>query len=148
VADVYGLVFAPFAAEDVFLKESTMVADVLAQRFDAKGRVLQLVNHVRHRGALPWATPLNLQRAIEAIGERMNRDEDVLVVYLTSHGAQNFRLAAEHGPAAGGAAQPQRAAHRAGRGAHPPPRDRDLGLLLRRLGRPAGRRPHAGDDGG
>jgi hypothetical protein len=98
VVDVYGLVFAPYAAEDVFLRESTMVAEVLAQRFDAQGRVLHLVNHVRTASSHPWATPLNLQRAIEAIGERMNRDEDVLVVYLTSHGAQNFRLAAEHGP--------------------------------------------------
>ncbi|MEO6291884.1 MAG: hypothetical protein ABIO88_04610, partial [Burkholderiaceae bacterium] len=33
--DVYGLVFAPYAAEDVFLRESTMVSAVLRDRFDA-----------------------------------------------------------------------------------------------------------------
>jgi len=98
VADVYGLVFAPFAAEDVFLKESTLVADLLAQRFDAKGRVLQLVNHVDTVESLPWATPLNLKRAIEAIAQRMDRDNDVLVIYLTSHGARDFQLAAAHPP--------------------------------------------------
>ncbi len=98
VADVYGLVFAPYAPEDVFLREATMVADVLAARFDANGRVLQLVNHPTTADSLPWATPLNLKRAVDALAQRMDRDQDVLVVYLTSHGASNFQLAAAHPP--------------------------------------------------
>jgi hypothetical protein len=98
VVDVYGLVFAPYAHEDVFLRESAMVADVLAGRFEAQGRVLRLLNHATTAHTLPWATPLNLQRAVAALAERMDREQDVLVVYLTSHGASNFRLAAEHWP--------------------------------------------------
>ena len=98
VRDVYGVVFAPYASEDVFLRESTMVADVLAQRFDAQGRVLQLVNHATTAEHLPWATPLNLRRAIEAVAQRMDREQDLLVVYLTSHGGRNFQLAASHWP--------------------------------------------------
>jgi len=98
VVDVYGLVFAPYASEDVFLRESGMVADVLAERFDAKGRVLRLLNHATTADSLPWATPLNLRRAVAALAERMDREHDVLVVYLTSHGASNFRLASEHWP--------------------------------------------------
>lgn len=98
VADVFGIVFAPYAAESVFLRESEMVAGVLAERFDAKGRVLRLVNHATTAETLPWATPLNLRRAIEAVAQRMDREQDVLVLYLTSHGANNFRLASEHWP--------------------------------------------------
>jgi hypothetical protein len=98
VTDVYGLVFAPFAAEDVFLKESGLVADLVAQRFDARGRVLQLVNHVDTVDSLPWATPLNLKRAIDAIARRMDRENDLLVIYLTSHAARDFQLAAAHPP--------------------------------------------------
>jgi hypothetical protein len=98
VADVYGIVFAPYAAEDVFLKESTMVADLIAQRFDAKGRVLQLVNHADTADSLPWATPLNLRRAIDAVAQRMDRENDLLVVYLTSHGARDFQLEAANPP--------------------------------------------------
>jgi hypothetical protein len=98
VRDVYGLVFAPYASEDVFLRESTMVAELLAQRFDAQGRVLHLVNHASTSERLPWATPLNLRRAIEALARQMDREQDVLVVYLTSHGASNFKLAASHWP--------------------------------------------------
>jgi hypothetical protein len=98
VVDVYGLVFAPYAYEDVFLRESGMVAEVLAERFDAQGRVLRLLNHATTADTLPWATPLNLRRAVAALAERMDREHDLLVVYLTSHGASNFRLAAEHWP--------------------------------------------------
>ena len=98
ITDVYGLVFAPYAAEDVFLRESTMVSRVLAERFDAEGRVMHLVNHASTVQTHPWATTLNLQRAIDAIAQRMDRDNDVLVVYMTSHGASDFRLAASHWP--------------------------------------------------
>jgi hypothetical protein len=98
VTDVYGLVFAPYASEDVFLRESTMVSRVLAERFDAEGRVVHLVNHATTTQKHPWATTLNLQRAIDAIAQRMDRNNDVLVVYMTSHGASDFKLAAAHWP--------------------------------------------------
>jgi hypothetical protein len=98
VTDVYGIVFAPYATEDVFLREANLVGDVLAQRFDAQGRVLRLVNHPDTADTLPWATPRNLRRAIEAVARRMDREHDLLVVYLTSHAARDFRLAAAHPP--------------------------------------------------
>ena len=98
ITDVYGLVFAPFATEDVFLRESTMVSGVLAERFDATGRVIHLLNHGSTAQTHAWATPLNLQRAIQALAQHMDRDNDVLVVYLTSHGARDFKLAASHWP--------------------------------------------------
>ena len=98
VTDVYGLVFAPYASEDVFLRESTLVSRVLAERFDAEGRVVQLVNHASTASTHPWATALNMERAIDAIAQRMDRDKDVLVVYMTSHGASDFKLAASHWP--------------------------------------------------
>ena len=98
VTDVYGIVFAPYGEEDVFRRESAMVAGVLAQRFDAQGRVLQLVNHIDTAETLPWATPLNLKRAITAVAQRMDRERDLLVVYMTSHGARDFQLAASNPP--------------------------------------------------
>jgi hypothetical protein len=100
VVDVYALVFAPYAEEDVFLRESSMVARLLEDSFDAQGRVLQLVNHATTAETHAWATPLNLQRAVDAIAERMDTQNDLLVVYLTSHGANDFRLAASNPPLA------------------------------------------------
>ncbi|MEP6825923.1 MAG: C13 family peptidase, partial [Ramlibacter sp.] len=98
IADVYAIVFAPYAGEDVFLRESTMVAQVLGERFDAAGRTLHLVNHASTAATHLWATPENLKRAVQAVAARMDRDNDILVLYLTSHGAQDFKLAASHWP--------------------------------------------------
>jgi hypothetical protein len=97
-AQVFGLVFAPYASEDVFLRESAMVATLLEERFDARGRVLRLVNHATTAEELPWATPLNLRRAVDALAARMDREQDVLVLYMTSHGASDFKLASSHWP--------------------------------------------------
>ena len=98
IVDLYALTFAPYATEDVFRRESAMVAEVMRDRFDAQGRVLQLVNHRDTSRELPWATPLNLQRAIERIAAVMDRNEDVLFIHLTSHGAGNGELAASFRP--------------------------------------------------
>ena len=98
VTDVYGLVFAPYASEDVFKRESTLVADILNQRFDAQGRVLHLLNHGGTVQSHLWATPQNAERAVQALAEQMDKDNDVLVVYLTSHGGSDFKLAASHWP--------------------------------------------------
>jgi hypothetical protein len=93
----YGLVYAPYA-EDVFLRESAMVQQVLEERFDAHGRVVRLVNNSATAAELPWATTLNLERSLRALAEAMDPERDVLVVYLTSHGGADFKLAAENWP--------------------------------------------------
>ena len=98
VVDVYGLVFAPYAGEEVFRRESTMVSDLLQDRFDAEGRVLHLINHPDTADTHLWATPENLRSAIDALAATMDREEDVLVLYMTSHGARDHQLAAAHPP--------------------------------------------------
>lgn len=98
VTDVYALVFAPYASENVFRRESTMVSQLLQERFDAQGRVLHLLNHAETTDTHVWATPENLERAVHALAARMDKDNDLLVVYMTSHGARNHQLAASHWP--------------------------------------------------
>jgi len=96
--DVYAITFAPYSDEDVFRRESAMVTEVMTRRFGADGRSVQLVNHVQTVQQWPWATPRNLQRAIQRIAELMDRNEDILFLHLTSHGARNGELAAEFWP--------------------------------------------------
>jgi Peptidase C13 family len=98
VADVYGLVFSPYASQDVFLRESTMVNKLLEERFDASGRTIHLLNHGGSTKTHLWATTPNLQRAVQALAKLMDKDKDILVVYLTSHGGSDFKLAAAHWP--------------------------------------------------
>ena len=98
VVDLYAITFAPYGEQDVFMRESAVVADVMQSRFDARGRTLQLVNNKATAKEFAWATPLNLQRAIARVAQRMNRDEDVLFIHLTSHGGSDGELAADFYP--------------------------------------------------
>ena len=91
----YGLVYAPYD-QDVFLRESAMVQQVLEKSFGARGRVVRLVNNSATAAELPWATTLNLERSLRALAEAMDTERDVLVMYLTSHGGADFKLAAQN----------------------------------------------------
>jgi len=98
IADMYTITFAPYEGEEVFRRESRMVSEVMAKRFDATGRGVQMLNHREHLDDMPWATPLNLQRAIAGIARTMDKDEDVLFIHLTSHGASDGELATNFWP--------------------------------------------------
>ena len=98
VEDVYVLTAALFAAEDVFMKEVGVIADLLEKRFDAASRTLTLVNNRRTLAELPIASLTSVRRALAAIGERMNPEEDLLVLYLTSHGSEQHRLSVDLWP--------------------------------------------------
>jgi hypothetical protein len=94
---VFGLVYAPYA-QDVFQRESEMVAERMANRLGAQGRVVRLLNHAQTTESVPWATPLNLHRSIQALASRMDLDRDILMLYLTSHGGKDHHLASSHWP--------------------------------------------------
>lgn len=98
VADLYTITFAPYEGEEVFRRESGVVNDVMASRFDTAGRGVRMINHREHLDNMPWATTINLQRAIEGIAATMDPKEDVLFIHLTSHGASNGELATSFWP--------------------------------------------------
>ena len=89
VAELYFVGFAGTSAEDVFLKEAHFAQDLFDERFGTRGRSLILANNPATLRSLPLASVSNLRWAIDGIARKMNRDEDVLFLYLTSHGAQH-----------------------------------------------------------
>lgn len=90
VVDAYVLSVALWD-EHVFQNEAEGAAAVLSQRFNAGGRTIVLSNgkgagvERTHAGA----RPSEVAAALARIGEVMDKDEDVLVLYLTSHGQQD-----------------------------------------------------------
>ncbi len=107
VVDLFSISYAPYGDDEVFLRESSMVNAVLEERFDASGHMQELVNHPATLESLPWASLENLERAINRVANLMNPEEDVLLVYLTSHGAQNGELSASLWPLEMDALTPQ-----------------------------------------
>jgi hypothetical protein len=98
VSDLYFIGFAPYASEDVFRKELDVIHPLIDQRFDTAGRSLRLVNHADTLRDYPIATVSNLRRALVAVAARMDRDEDVLLLYVTTHGSRNAVLATDMPP--------------------------------------------------
>ncbi len=84
--NVYAIGVAGWAGQDVFLKELDGGLAVLGDILPIKGHTLRLVNQGDTIETLPLATPRNFAAAIHAIGEAMNKDEDILLVLMTSHG--------------------------------------------------------------
>src|SRR6266550_1357078 len=98
VTDLYFVGFAPYAGEDVFRKDMDLARDLFDQRFDTEGRSIVLVNNPRTVLHQPMATVTNLRATLKEIGATIDRDDDVVMVYLESHGGRDHRLAAEFPP--------------------------------------------------
>jgi hypothetical protein len=98
VADLYFVGFAPYAREDVFRKDVELARDLMNERFDTDGRSIVLINNPRTMLTEPLATVSNLRETLNEIGAAINPEEDVVMLYLTSHGSANHELAVEFWP--------------------------------------------------
>lgn len=89
VRDIYFVAFAAFGEQDVFMRESLYAKDLFESRYDAKGRTLALINNQHKSEIYPLATVTNLKRTLARIGSMMNKEEDLLFLYITSHGSRD-----------------------------------------------------------
>jgi hypothetical protein len=90
--ELFLLAIAGHGAQDVFLREVDKVERLFAERFDTGGRSIVLANNPATVLDRPLATVSAMEASLRALGERMNRNEDVLFVFLTSHGAEDHRF--------------------------------------------------------
>lgn len=95
VTDLYFVGFGSYAAQDVFMKEVAFVRDLFDRRFDTRGRSATLVNNAKTVDYLPLANPSNLRITLNNIASRMDTNEDVLFVFLTSHGSKDAVLSVD-----------------------------------------------------
>jgi hypothetical protein len=98
VSELYFVGFAGDGTQDVFLKELKTTAQLFADRFGTGGRSVVLANNPQTATTLPFATAGNLERALVRVGQVMNRDEDVAVLFLTSHGSSDHELSVNNRP--------------------------------------------------
>jgi len=84
--NVYALGIAGWAEQDVFIKELDGGLDAIASVLPIKDRTVRLINNRTTLSTRPLATPQNFAAAVHAMGRAMNKDQDVLVLFMTSHG--------------------------------------------------------------
>ncbi|WP_084253519.1 C13 family peptidase [Sphingomonas pituitosa] len=110
VVDAYVLSVA-LDSDPVFAREARESGRVLTRRFDAEGRVLVLAGpDGRGAAPLPGGSITTLTLALARIAELMNHEQDVLVLYVTSHGAPDAGLAYHDGDQGFGVLPPARLA--------------------------------------
>ena len=90
------VVVAVLDSDPVFAREAREAGRVLAERFDARGRTVVLAEDEGGDRADAAGTPAHLDRALAAVAAVMDRGEDVLVLYATSHGTPHAGLNYEH----------------------------------------------------
>ncbi len=98
VPELFFVGLAGDASQDVFMKEVRVVADLFRERFGTAGHSVTLINNPDSVGTSPIATATSLERTLNRMGQLMDRDEDILFLYLSSHGGEDHRLALDFWP--------------------------------------------------
>jgi hypothetical protein len=108
VVDAYVLSVA-LDSDPVFAREARESARVLSRRYDAEGRTLVFAGpDGRGSTVLPNGSITALTLALARIAEVMDRSQDVLVLYVTTHGAPEAGLAYHDGDQGFGMLPPAR----------------------------------------
>ncbi|MGH6958926.1 MAG: C13 family peptidase [Dongiaceae bacterium] len=99
ITDLYFVGFAGNGSQDVFMKEVRAAQSLFDERFDTQQRSISLVNNADTVGELPLANAANLRSVLGDVADVMDRDEDVLFLFLSSHGSRDHRLSVDFFPA-------------------------------------------------
>ena len=84
--DIYAIGIAGWSQENVFVRELNGAFESVLQTLPIEGRSLRLINNRDSVNASPVATRQNFATAVRALGRIMDKDEDVLLLFVTSHG--------------------------------------------------------------
>jgi hypothetical protein len=86
--DVY-LITASLWSDPVFEREATQAEAILREHFNADGRSIVLSAGGQAERRYPAASPGNIAAAIGQVGSIIDPNEDLVVVFITTHGAQD-----------------------------------------------------------
>jgi hypothetical protein len=90
--ELFLLALGGHGAQDVFMREVKSVEQLFAERFGTHGHSAVLLNNPTTLAQYPLASVTALEQSLQGIAQRMNRDEDVLFLFMTSHGGDDFRF--------------------------------------------------------
>lgn len=89
---MYALYVAGDGRQEVFRREVQFVGKLMSSRFGLQGRTITLVNSRSSVAQLPLATAHSIGQALQALAGKMDRQRDLLFVYLSSHGSRKHEL--------------------------------------------------------
>ena len=93
--DLYFVGMAAYAGQDVFMREVLAVRRIVEQRLGLAGRTLTLINNKLTVDDYALANRHNLARVAAGLGHVMDVNDDVAVLFVTSHGYEDSSLAVD-----------------------------------------------------
>lgn len=98
VIDIYFIGIGGYADQDVFMKEINAVSRLFQERFGTGGKTIRLVNNRKTLSNSPVASVTSLRASLKRVAEVMVKDEDLLFLFLTSHGTITHRFSLDLRP--------------------------------------------------
>lgn len=98
VTDLFFVGFGSDSRQDVFMKEVNHVQHFMDNNLGTAGRSVTLINNVATLETVPLASASNLKFTLNHLARKMDPDEDVVFLYLTSHGSEDHDLAVSMSP--------------------------------------------------
>src|SRR5262245_53722023 len=92
VIDLYFIGIGGYADQDVFMKEINAVSRLFQERFGTNGKTIRLLNNRKTLASSPVASVTSLRAALLRVAEGKDKDEDILFLFLTSHGSKTHRF--------------------------------------------------------
>lgn len=96
--NVYAVAFAGDGSEDVFRNEAEYLNTLMSQRFGSAGHTVVLENNPATLSTHPLASWSNLEATLDGLAKVMDPAQDILLLYLTSHGASDHSLLVDMDP--------------------------------------------------
>ncbi|WP_109125644.1 C13 family peptidase [Dyella sp. C11] len=96
--NLYVVAFGADGGEDVFRNEAEYAARMFPQRFGPDSHVMVLENNPGSLEKHPLASWSNLEETLDGIASLMKPDEDILLLYLTTHGDEDHNLLVDMDP--------------------------------------------------
>jgi hypothetical protein len=96
--NLYLVTFAGDGGEDVFRNEAEYAAQLFTKRFGPTAHALILENNPSTLQSHPLADWSNLETTLDGVASAMNPDQDILVLYMTSHGDEDHNLLVDMDP--------------------------------------------------
>lgn len=98
VADLFFVGFAGDADEGVFMNETNSAKSIMDNYMNSFGRSLVLINNEKTINTIPLANSHNLKTSLKETAKLMNIEEDILVLFLTSHGSKDHKIVTSFTP--------------------------------------------------
>ena len=98
VTDLYFVGFAPDARRAGFAADVDAAQRVMDERWNTNGRSVVLVNSALTVAERPFATVTHLRKVLLEIGDTIDADDDVVMLYLTGSSGTDHTLTAVNPP--------------------------------------------------